>query len=103
MMLQEANPHPEQNSDHLLELLRVFQDKHHLGLGALAGLLRISPLTLEEWFREGVAPPAAFLALAVLFGGGKLMSGRERHDQWPTSPHRGGGPDDYMLRMVRAI
>ena len=102
-MPQEATSQAQQNSDRLLELLRVFQDKHHLGLGALAGLLRISPLTLEEWFREGVAPPAAFLALAVLFGGGKLMSGCERHDQWPTSPHRGGAPDDYMLRMVRAI
>ena len=67
MMLQETSPHPEQNSDHLLELLRVFQDKHHLGLGALAGLLRITPQTLEEWFSEDMAPPASCLALALLF------------------------------------
>ena len=103
MMPQEASSHAQQNSDHLLELLRVFQDKHHLGLEELAGLLRISPLMLEEWFREGMAPPAAFLALAVLFNAGKLMSGCQRHEQWPTSPHRRGGQDDYVLRMVRAI
>jgi hypothetical protein len=47
--------------------LRMFLDTHHLGLEQLAGLLRITPQTLEEWFSEGVAPPAAFLALAVLF------------------------------------
>ena len=103
MMLQEASPHPEQNSDHLLELLRVFQDKHHLGLEELAGLLRISPLTLEGWFRESMAPPAGFLALAVLFHAGKLMSGHGYHEQAPMSPYRGGGQDDYLLRMVRAI
>jgi hypothetical protein len=47
--------------------LRVFLDKHHLGLEELAGLLRITPQTLEEWFSEGMAPPASCLALAVLF------------------------------------
>jgi hypothetical protein len=92
MMPQEASSHAEQNSDNSLELLRVFQKTHHLGSEELAGLLRITPRTLEEWFSEGMAPPAAFLALAVLFDAGKLMSGRE---QWPTSPHRGRG--DYML------
>jgi len=50
-----------------------------------------------------MAPPAAFLALAVLFDAGKLMSGRKRQEQWPTPPHRGGRQNDYMLRMVRAI
>jgi hypothetical protein len=103
MTPQEASSRTEQNSDNSLELLRIFQDKHRLGLEALASLLRISPLTLEEWFREGVAPPPAFLALAVLFNAGKLMSGHERHEHCPTLPQRGGRQDDYVLRMVRAI
>jgi hypothetical protein len=103
MTPQKASSYAQQNSSHVLDLLRVFLDKHHLSLEELAGLLRISPLTLEEWFHEGVAPPAAFLALAVLFDAGKLMPGRKCHEQWPTSPHRGGGQNDYMLRMVRAI
>ena len=83
MTLQEASCHAEQNSDNSLELLRIFLDTHHLGLEELACLLRITPQTLEEWFSEGMAPPAAFLALAVLFNAGKLMSGRERHVPWP--------------------
>ena len=67
MSSPEANAYAPQKSDKLLDLLRIFRDTHHLGLDELAGLLRISPLTLEEWFSEGMAPPAAFLALAVLF------------------------------------
>jgi len=103
MMPQEEISQAPQNSDRLLELLRVFQDKHHLGLEELAGLLSISPLTLEEWFRESMAPPAGFLALAVLFHAGKLTSGHGHHEQAPMSPYRGGEQDDYLLRMVRAI
>ena len=102
MTPQKASSHAQQNSNHVLDLLRVFLDKHHLSLEELSGLLRISPLTLEEWFREGMAPPAAFLALAVLFDAGKL-TGHKRQEQWPTPPHRGGRQNDYMLRMVRAI
>ena len=67
MSSHEAKLQAKQYSDNVLGLLRVFLDKHHLGLEELAGLLRITPQTLEEWFSEGVAPPAAFLALAVLF------------------------------------
>jgi hypothetical protein len=67
MSSYEANSQAQQCDDNLLDLLRMFLDTHHLGLEQLAGLLRITPQTLEEWFREGVAPPAAFLALAVLF------------------------------------
>ena len=67
MSSHEANSPSQQNSDKLLELLRTFLNTHHLGLEQLAGLLRISPLTLKEWFDEGAAPPAACLALAVLF------------------------------------
>ena len=75
MSSQEASSHP-QSSDKLLDLLRMFLDTHHLGLEELAGLLRITPQTLEEWFREGEAPPAAFLALAVLFDTrGRVSSG----------------------------
>jgi hypothetical protein len=103
MTPQKASSHTQQNSTHLVDLLRVFVDKHHLSLEELAGLLRISPLTLEEWFHEGVAPPAACLALAVLFDAGKLKQGRKRREQWPTPPHQGGRQNDYMLRMVRAI
>ncbi len=67
MSSHEANSPAQQNSDNVLGLLRVFLDTHHLGLEQLAGLLRISPQTLEEWFSEGMAPPASYLALAVLF------------------------------------
>ena len=63
----EAKSQALQCGDNPLDLLRMFLDTHHLGLEQLAGLLRITPQTLEEWFSEGVAPPAAFPALAVLF------------------------------------
>jgi hypothetical protein len=67
MSAHEANSKAQQNSDNVLGLLRVFLDKHHLGLEELASLLRIAPQTLEEWFSEGMAPPASCLALALLF------------------------------------
>jgi hypothetical protein len=76
MSSHEANFQAQQNSDHLLELLRIFLDTNHLGLEQLAGLLRISPQTLEEWFSEGMAPPASCLALAVLFDTRRQTSGR---------------------------
>ena len=76
MSSYEAKSHAQQNSDSGLELLRMFQDAHHLSLQELASLLRINPLTLEEWFNEGVAPPAAFLALAVLFDTRRQLSVR---------------------------
>ena len=67
MSSHEPDSLAQQNSDKLLELLRRFLDTHHLRLEQLASLLRISPQTLEEWFSEGMAPPASCLALAVLF------------------------------------
>ena len=67
MSSHEANSPAQQNGDNVLELLRGFIDTHHLRLEQLASLLRISPQTLDEWFSEGVAPPASCLALAVLF------------------------------------
>ena len=63
----EAKSRTPQCGDNLLDLLRMFLDAHHLGLEQLAGLLRITPQTLEEWFSEDMAPPASCLALAVLF------------------------------------
>ena len=62
--------HAMQNGTNLLDLLRIFQETHHLRLEQLAGLLRITPQTLEEWFSEGMAPPTSCLALAVLFDTG---------------------------------
>jgi len=50
------------------------QDRHHLRWEQLASLLRITPQTLEEWFSDGVAPPASCLALAVLFDTGCVGS-----------------------------
>ena len=76
MSSHEANYPAQQDSDNVLELLRKFLDTHHLDLERLAGLLRISPATLQEWFDEGDAPPAAFLALAVLFDTRRQVSGR---------------------------
>jgi hypothetical protein len=64
MSSHEAKSQAKQSSDNVLGLLRLFLDTHHLSLEELAGLLRITPQTLEEWFK---APPASCLALAVLF------------------------------------
>ena len=107
MAALEANAHDQHHSDKLLELLRTFLDTHGLGLEELAGLLRITPQTLEEWFSEGMAPPAAFLALAVLFDARRHMSRRDGYGQRFLSPHRATqasrAHDEHMLRMVRAI
>ena len=67
MSSHEAKLQAKQNSNSVLGILLAFLDKHHLGLEELAGLLRITPQTLEEWFSEGIAPPASYLALALLF------------------------------------
>ena len=67
MSLYEAKSQAKQNSDNVLALLRLFLDTHHLSLEELAGLLWITPQTLEEWFSEGMAPPASCLALGILF------------------------------------
>ena len=63
----EARSQAQQSGTNVLDLLRMFQDRHHLRSEQLASLLRITPQTLEEWFAEGAAPPASCLALAVLF------------------------------------
>jgi len=76
MSSHEANSPSQQNSDKLLELLRTFLNTQHLGLKDLAGLLRVSPQTFEEWFSEGTAPPASCLALAVLFDSRRQISSR---------------------------
>ncbi len=67
MSAYETNSHAQQNGDNVLGSLRRFLDTHDLSLEQLAGLLRISPQTLKEWFEEGAAPPATYLALSVLF------------------------------------
>ena len=67
MSSHEARSQAKKNSDNVLGILRTFLEKHHLGLEELAGVLRITPQTLEEWFSEGEAPPASCLALALLF------------------------------------
>ena len=74
MSSHEAKIQAKQNSDNVLGLLRLFSDTHHLSLEELAGLLRITPQTLEEWFSEDMAPPASCLALAVLFDTRRLVS-----------------------------
>ena len=67
MSSHETKFQAKQDSDNVIGLLRLFLDTHHLSLEELAGLLRINPQTLEEWFSEGMAPPASCLALALLF------------------------------------
>ena len=67
MSSHEAKSQAKQNSDNVLWLLRLFLDTHHLSMEELAGLLRITPQTLEEWFSEGMARRASCLALAILF------------------------------------
>src|SRR5271165_3096535 len=94
MSSHEAKFQAKQNSDNVLRLLRLFLDTHHLSLEELAGLLRITPQTLEEWFSEGTAPPASCLALAVLFDTRRQISGRmvyerskQRAVQQPLTKH----------------
>ena len=102
MPSQEENSYAEQNRHKLVELLHSFLDTHHLGLEELAGLLRLSPLILEEWFRRGMTAPSAFLALAVLCNAERETARLAGYGSRPWSPHR-AKQDDYMLRMVRAI
>ena len=52
MSFSEARSPAQQRGNNLPDLLRRFQDTHHLRLEQLAGLLRITPQTLEEWFRK---------------------------------------------------
>ncbi len=68
--------HTERSDNSLLDLLRVFQEMHHLRREQLASLLRITPKTLEEWFSDKLAPPASYLALTVLFDSGSHSAGR---------------------------
>ncbi|MGA7324522.1 MAG: helix-turn-helix transcriptional regulator [Rhodomicrobium sp.] len=53
-------------SDNVPERLRAFMLAHDLSLQELAGLLRTTPETLEQWFDGDPAPPACLLALMVL-------------------------------------
>lgn len=59
--------HIPKECDSLLERLRSFMQANNLSKQELAGLLRISPQTLDDWFNDGMAPPASLLALLVLF------------------------------------
>ena len=102
MPSQEANSYAEQNRYKLVELLHSFLDTHHLSLEELAGLLRLSPLILEEWFRRGMGAPSAFLALAVLCDAERETARRAGYGSRPWL-RRCAEQDDYMLRMVRAI
>ena len=107
MSARETISNIPQNSDNLPELLRAFLDTHDLGLEQLAGLLRITPQTLEAWFNESTTPPACLLALAVLIDSGQRVSRRYHQSQWFLLPRRGAqlnkGHEEQMLRMVRAI
>ena len=69
MSSREARSPARQRGTNVLD-----QDRHHLRSEQFASLLRITPQTLEEWFSDGVAPPASCLALAVLFDTGWVGS-----------------------------
>jgi transcriptional regulator with XRE-family HTH domain len=56
-------PMEEENSG---ERLRAFMKTHNLSLHDLAGLLRTTPQTLEDWLKDGLAPPASLLAFMIL-------------------------------------
>lgn len=59
--------HVPKECDSLLERLRGFMRANNLSKEELAGLLRISPQTLDDWFNDGMAPSGSLLALLVLF------------------------------------
>jgi hypothetical protein len=64
---RENGAHIPKTGDSLLERLRGYMNANNLSKDELAGLLRTSPETLDNWFNDGMAPPASLLALAVLF------------------------------------
>ena len=85
MSSYEAKSQAKQNSDNVLGILRVFLDKHHLGLEELAGLLRITPR---------------------LWRNGSAKGWRRPQLSWPlqsSSIPKGKWPDEYRLKTVRAI
>lgn len=59
-------PRLPQDSEDAAERLRSFMKAHDVGLEDLAKLLRTPPQTLEDWFKDGVSPPASLLALMLL-------------------------------------
>ena len=78
MLARETNSNSEHNGEALLDLLRLFRAAHNSSFEELAGLLRVTPGTLEEWFSEGMTPPASCLAFALLFDTRAQMP-HERH------------------------
>jgi hypothetical protein len=63
----EKVAHIPKECDSLLERLCGFMRANNLTKEELAGLLRTSPQTLDDWFNDGMPPPASLLALSVLF------------------------------------
>jgi len=55
-----------QDGENSSERLRDFMKTYNLSLHDLAGLLRTSPHTLEDWLKDGLAPPASLLAFMIL-------------------------------------
>ena len=55
-----------QDSENSGERLRAFMKAHNLSLHGLASLLRTTPQTLEDWLKDGLAPPASLLAFMIL-------------------------------------
>lgn len=88
------------------ERLRTFMKTHNLSLNELARLLRTPPQTLEDWFKDGLAPPASLLAFMILLETvpqAWSLFGVEN----PAAKHAGDAPawpaGDEALRRVRAI
>ncbi len=55
-----------QDGENPVERLRAFMKTHNLSLHDLAKLLRTPPQTLEDWFNDGLSPPASLLAVMIL-------------------------------------
>ncbi|MGO9866612.1 MAG: helix-turn-helix domain-containing protein [Rhodomicrobium sp.] len=55
-----------QDGENSVERLQAFMKTHNLSLEDLAKLLRTPPQTLEDWFNDGLSPPASLLAVMIL-------------------------------------
>ena len=95
-----------QDSESPVECLRAFMKTHNLSLQDLAKLLRTPPQTLEDWFNDGLSPPASLLAVMMLLDAvpqAWSLFGIERQPAKPDGNAPAHLTSEEDLRRVRAI
>jgi len=107
--VREKAAHISKECDSLLERLRGFMQANNLSKEELAGLLRTSPQTLDDWFNDGMAPPASLLALLVLFETLPKAARYRVSHPWSADGFHASAPrlletaQEQALKRVRAI